>query len=70
MDRLSGRNAVVTGAARGIGLAISEAFVREGARVLMSDIDGEALRPAAERLLQPWCADRNCLICDSMANLT
>ncbi len=36
--RLQGKTVLVTGAARGIGLAISQAFVREGARVVMSDV--------------------------------
>ena len=40
---LAGRNAIVTGAARGIGLAIAERLAREGAFVVMADID----RPAA-----------------------
>jgi NAD(P)-dependent dehydrogenase (short-subunit alcohol dehydrogenase family) len=37
--RLEGKVAVVTGAARGIGEAISRAFGKEGARVLVTDID-------------------------------
>ena len=46
---LAGRNAVVTGAARGIGLAIAERLAQAGAVVVMADIDrklvaGEALR--------------------------
>ena len=43
MERLEGRTAVVTGAASGIGLAIVEAFVGEGMRVVMADIDEENL---------------------------
>ncbi len=35
---LQGKVALVTGAARGIGLAISEAYVREGASVVMFDL--------------------------------
>ena len=47
---LEGRNAVVTGAARGIGQAIAARFVSEGARVAIWDIDGAGAEAAAERL--------------------
>lgn len=39
MKRLEGRTALITGAARGIGRAFAEAYVREGARVALADID-------------------------------
>ena len=32
MTRLAGKSALITGAARGIGLAFAEAYLREGAR--------------------------------------
>ncbi|GAB2723960.1 SDR family NAD(P)-dependent oxidoreductase [Kitasatospora kifunensis] len=41
--RLAGKSAVVTGAARGIGRATAELFAAEGARLVLTDIDGEAL---------------------------
>ena len=41
-QRLSGKTAFVTAAGQGIGRAIAEAFVREGARVIASDLN-EAL---------------------------
>jgi NAD(P)-dependent dehydrogenase (short-subunit alcohol dehydrogenase family) len=47
---LHGRVAVVTGAASGIGLAMSEALAAAGARVLMLDLDREAVVGAAARL--------------------
>lgn len=49
MQTLDGRVAVVTGAARGIGRGIAVVLGREGARVVVADIDGEvALATAAE----------------------
>jgi NAD(P)-dependent dehydrogenase (short-subunit alcohol dehydrogenase family) len=45
--RLEGRTAVVTGAARGLGLAIAERLAAEGARVLFSDIDPNVAEAAA-----------------------
>jgi 3-oxoacyl-[acyl-carrier protein] reductase len=40
-DRLAGRTAVVTGGSRGIGAAISKAFVAEGAAVAIVHLDDE-----------------------------
>lgn len=50
MDELAGRVAVVTGAASGIGLALSERFAAEGMRVVMADVDRARLETAAERV--------------------
>jgi NAD(P)-dependent dehydrogenase (short-subunit alcohol dehydrogenase family) len=50
--RLSGKRAVITGAAQGIGKAIAEAFAAEGAELLLADIDGERLTEAAATLGQ------------------
>ncbi len=50
MTRLANKKCLVTGAARGIGYAISEAFKREGATVWMSDNNGDALEHAAQSL--------------------
>jgi NAD(P)-dependent dehydrogenase (short-subunit alcohol dehydrogenase family) len=50
MDELSGRTAVVTGAASGIGLAVTEALLAEGVRVVMADRNEPDLRAQAARL--------------------
>jgi 3-oxoacyl-[acyl-carrier protein] reductase len=47
---LDGRAAVITGAATGIGRAMATAFGREGASVVIADIDGEAAERAAADL--------------------
>ena len=51
-DRLKSKRAVVTGAAQGIGRGIAEAFVAEGAEVLLVDIDAERLAATANELGQ------------------
>ena len=50
MALLDGRTAVVTGGAQGIGFAIAERYVAEGARVVLGDLDPEATAAAVEKL--------------------
>ena len=47
MERLRGKRAIVTGAGSGIGRAIALRFAEEGARVVISDVDGEAATSVA-----------------------
>ena len=47
---MNSKTAIVTGAARGIGLATTKLFLEEGRRVAMIDRDGEALETAAAGL--------------------
>jgi len=47
---LADRVAIVTGAAQGIGAAVAAAYVKEGARVVIADLDRTAAEAAAARL--------------------
>lgn len=57
--KLDGRSALITGAARGIGLGTAQGLAARGVRVAMLDIDGPALEAAAARVpnAQSFVAD-------------
>ncbi|WP_059016807.1 3-oxoacyl-ACP reductase FabG [Mycobacterium sp. M26] len=50
MSLLAGQTAVITGGAQGLGFAIAEQFIAEGARVVIGDINLAATQEAAEKL--------------------
>lgn len=56
MTRLEGRVAIVTGAAGGIGSATAERLAREGAKVVLADIQEDAGQSAAAALRDKGCA--------------
>ncbi|GAA3086881.1 SDR family oxidoreductase [Streptomyces roseofulvus] len=49
-DRFAGRTAIITGASRGIGLAIAERLVADGAKVVITGRKADALAEAVTRL--------------------
>ena len=50
MSLLTGQTAVITGGAQGLGYAIAERFIEEGARVVLGDLNLEATKDAVEKL--------------------
>ncbi|MGD9710993.1 MAG: SDR family oxidoreductase [Thermomicrobiales bacterium] len=50
MTDLTGKGCIVTGGASGIGFAVADLFVREGAKVVLADVNAETVQEAAERL--------------------
>ncbi|MFM0647765.1 SDR family oxidoreductase [Paraburkholderia bryophila] len=50
MTRLAGKAALITGAGRGIGAAIALAFAREGAAVVLAELDLDSAQQTAERI--------------------
>lgn len=50
MNRLTGKTALITGAAQGIGLAFARRYVDEGAQVVIADINIEAAQQTARSI--------------------
>lgn len=48
--RVDGKSVIITGAAKGIGRASAEVFAREGARLVLNDVDEPGLQQAATSL--------------------
>ena len=48
--RLKGKTAIITGGARGIGAAVAEGYVREGARICVADIEFDVAQETARRI--------------------
>lgn len=67
MALLDGRTAVITGGAQGIGFAIAERFVAEGARVVLGDLDLAATEAAAKRLGDQSATAVRCDVTDGAA---
>src|ERR1700690_2414436 len=63
MRELAGKTAFVTGGASGIGLALGQAFVQAGMKVVLADIEADALAAAVESL-RASTPDIRGVICD------
>ncbi|MDA1075518.1 MAG: SDR family NAD(P)-dependent oxidoreductase [Proteobacteria bacterium] len=64
MEDVNGRVAMVTGAASGIGLGMTRAFVKAGMRVMMADIESGALNDAASGFAPGEVATTVCDVSD------
>lgn len=53
MKRLNNKTVVITGGAGGIGKATAKRMIEEGAKVLITDLDEEALKKASEEINSP-----------------
>ena len=62
--RLQGRAAVITGAGDGIGEGMARRFAAEGARVMVTDINGQAAERVAQSLREEFSADVHALTTD------
>jgi len=65
--KLQGRNAFITGAASGLGAEIARAFAREGARVLVTDVNLDGAEAVAGQCsaLREGCIASHCDVSDS-----
>jgi NAD(P)-dependent dehydrogenase (short-subunit alcohol dehydrogenase family) len=69
MDDLDGKVVVVTGAASGIGFALTRAFLDEGCRVVLADVEAGALDAAHDELAADGLRDRVHAVVTDVADL-
>lgn len=62
--RLKGKTAVITGSAQGIGRAIAEKFAKEGANVVISDINAEASQKTADEIKAKFGVETAAVACN------
>jgi len=62
--RLDSRVALVTGAARGLGRAAATALARQGATVVLADLDADAAQHAASAIVDETGSPATALACD------
>ncbi|MDR0724219.1 MAG: 3-oxoacyl-[acyl-carrier-protein] reductase [Endomicrobium sp.] len=62
--RLQGKVAVITGSAQGIGRAIAETFAKEGANIIISDINAEAASKTAEEIKAQYNVETISSVCN------
>lgn len=69
---LRGKTAVVTGGSKGIGYAVAEAFLKEGANVLICARNADEVDAAVRKLNEPFavCGDIYGKICGTAADMT
>jgi len=66
MGRLTGKTAVITGAASGIGEEVARVFAREGAKIIVADLDPRGKTVAASLSADGWWAEfQQCNVTDA-----
>lgn len=59
--RLTGKCAIITGSAGGIAIATALSFAREGARIVLIDIDRKGLEETADRVAEEGATVKSCV---------
>ena len=67
MRELAGKTAFVTGGASGIGLALAQAFAQAEMKVVIADVEADALGAAVDSLRSPNVRGVQCDVTDPLS---